>query len=167
MPDDQLRLVEIAQTVTPFEAETIAAALRDQGVEARVMVSNAAYAGLTNLNSARVMVRQDQIIQAQAALAVIQERGSSIDWDSVDVGDDREAMRTMQMARSRRWTWTLVVLAIPVALFVLFFGVARADPILQTLGGTLVMVAMAMGIAMLMAERENSGQSPGTPDDPA
>lgn len=84
-------LVTLIETGGEFEARTIVAVLEDAGIEAHVFV-------LGNLGlpqplspGARgipVMVRQSRREFAERVLAESRELGASVDWESVDVGDE-------------------------------------------------------------------------------
>ncbi len=147
----------VAETRTAFEAETIAAALRDRGIDARVFdgATSAAWGiSLTGINSVKVVVLEHEVAAAKLALEDIRVGSASIDWDQVDLGSDPAVQRLTQVSRSRRWVWTLIVLLVPAAFIVLTIGVDRGDQILKIIGGVLLAAALVMGAAQMMPDRE-------------
>ncbi len=145
----------VAETRTAFEAETIAAALRERGIDARVFDAATATAwgmSLTGINGVKVAVLEHEADAAKRALEEIRVESASIDWDQVDLGSDPSVQRLTQVSRSRRWVWTLVILLVPAAFIVLTIGVQRGDLILKTIGGVLLAAALVMGATQMMPE---------------
>src|SRR5690349_5181375 len=96
----------LVQTGSPFEAETVAAALRDRGIDARV--ADAATTGVFGgaIGTAKVMVLASQENEARAALADIKAEGSSIDWEVVEPeGTPPADSLPGRGARGRRTLW--------------------------------------------------------------
>ena len=157
MAHDHEATVTIAQTRSIFEADTIAAALRSRGVDARVMnaATNAVWGGM--FTPAAVMVLASEEAAARLALEEIKSEVSQIDWEQAVIeepgaGEGRSVLR--EPSRARQWMWTLVVILVPAGLFVLSYGVNRSDPAIQAIGGTLVLCALVMGAYLMMPERE-------------
>ncbi len=147
--------VIVAETRTAFEAEAIAGALRDRGVDARVFdaATSAAWGiSLTGINGVKVAVLEHEAEMARRELEAIRAESASIDWDQVDLGSDPGVQRLVQVSRSRRWVWTLIVLLVPAGFMVLTIGVSRADPILKIIGGVLLGAALVMGAAQMMPD---------------
>lgn len=75
-----------------FEARTIVAVLEDAGLEARIFVlgnlglPHSMGPGVTGVP---VHVRRSRVAQAQRVLDESREVGASVDWESVDIGDER------------------------------------------------------------------------------
>lgn len=120
-----LDLTTLLETRTEFEARAAAVVLEDAGIPCMVSVPSIQSCVLGAggvLGTVRLQVRQRDMQRAQAALASAREEGSSVDWDSVDIGpeDDPEvrhaargapgssAMRPM----ARIGMWCAVVLVI-------------------------------------------------------
>ncbi|MBM4112243.1 MAG: hypothetical protein FJ253_02540 [Phycisphaerae bacterium] len=74
-----------------FEARTIVAVLEDAGLEARIFVlgnlglPHSLTPGSTGIP---VHVRRSKIAQARRALDASREVGASVDWESIDMGDE-------------------------------------------------------------------------------
>ncbi len=100
--DENMRLVTVHLATSDFEAQTIAAILRDREID--VAVFSAAIqafgldgAGSRMLGGIPVQVRAQDLERAQAALRANKFLADSVDWDSVDVGEEDEAAK--QLAR--------------------------------------------------------------------
>jgi hypothetical protein len=151
--DDRRRIAVIHEAKTPFEAEAIAAALRGRGFNAQVVDDAAARAwGMTigTIASPKVAVLEAEAVAARAALADIEATSPSIDWDAQDLGSAAEPHRLLQANRARRWMLTLVAILTPAGLFVLSYGVDRADPTLKTIGGVLLATAAVILVNLLV-----------------
>ncbi len=156
MTAEQEKTVVIALAPNSFLAETIAGALRERGIDARVLDGATTQAWgmpMGTQGGVKVVVLEHEREAAELALSEIRVESSSIDWDSVDVGED-EAGKLAQHSRARRWMWTVAVLLVPVALFVLAFGVDRGDATIKLLGGTLLATALVLAIYQFYPERE-------------
>ena len=155
MSADNEHTTVVAETRTAFEAEAIAAALRERGVNARVFDAPTAAAWGLPLGSSisvKIAVLESEAEGARHALEEIRAESASIDWDQVDLGSDPTVQRLTQVSRSRRWVWTLIVLLVPAGFIVLTIGVNRGDPILKIIGGVLLAGALVMGAAQMIPE---------------
>lgn len=84
-------LVTLIEVATEFEARTIVAVLDDSGIEAHVFVLGNLGLPMSLSPGARgvpVQVRASALAAARTALEESLQRGASVDWDSVDVGDE-------------------------------------------------------------------------------
>lgn len=91
VPDDPLTLVPLTTARTEWQAEALAAALRQRGVHA--VTQGGMLSGFRAEAPAQVIVvvpRQD-LARAKEALAQIGSDSIDIDWDEVDVGQPEEA----------------------------------------------------------------------------
>jgi len=87
-PVDPDQLVVLTATRTEFEASTIAAALEDNGIQARVFTGAAnMLLGPNIIDNVKVMVRASDRERAAAQLRAIKQDSVDIDWSEVDVGD--------------------------------------------------------------------------------
>lgn len=150
--------IELIRTRTAFEADSIAAALKARGIDARVIgtAGAAVWGGAPQLSAVKILVLQSQEAQAQRALEELKSESSSIDWDAVDVGDESEGVRLTEAAKSRRWMWTLVCVMVPVGLAILALGIDRGDSMIKMLGGMLVTSAVVMAVFLMGGERKGS-----------
>lgn len=148
MTGENERTVVVATTATAFEAETIAAALRERGFEARVVgVAGDVIMGVSigRETGIKVMVFEHELESARRALDAIRQDAREIDWEQAEMGeDDSEAQQLLQYARAKRWMWTLVIVLAPAGLFVVSAGVMRGDKIVQMIGGVLITLAIVM-----------------------
>ncbi|HMN40521.1 MAG TPA: hypothetical protein PKE29_06710 [Phycisphaerales bacterium] len=159
MSGEHERTVAVAVTPTVFLAETIAASLRERGIDARVL--DDAATGTWGMpmgpgNGVRVVVLERDKEGAELALADVRAESQSIDWDAVDTGGPPEAHRLVQASKARRWVWTVSMLMVPIGLFVLAYGVDRADPYIKTVGGTLLLASMVLVAYQLFPERRGT-----------
>jgi hypothetical protein len=158
MSGEREKTVVVAVANTVLLAEAIAAALRDRGVNARVLDEGGAGTwGMPMSSGGGVKVEVLEHEKEAAALALSETRveSQSIDWDAVDLGSDEEARKLIQVSRTNRWIWTIAVLMVPIGLFVLAFGVDRGDPIIKVVGGTLLLTAIVMAVYQLFPERKD------------
>jgi hypothetical protein len=157
MSGEQEKTAVVATTRTAFEAEAIAASLREHNVDARVLdtATNIAWGGvqLGAAGGVKVVVLEHELDAAKLALEEIRVESASIDWDAVDLGSDPRVARLANYSRTRRWVWTVVIMLIPAGLFVLAYGVDHSDDIVKILGGTLLGAALVMAAFQLMPER--------------
>ncbi|HVU65152.1 MAG TPA: hypothetical protein VHC70_14315 [Phycisphaerales bacterium] len=164
MSTPEERSAVVATTETAFHAETIAAALRDRGVEARVADAGTLlpWGGVDVRPEGRgvhVVVRESDRANAIRTLEQLREESASIDWDAADLGSDPTVERIVQVSRTRRWVWTVAVLLVPIGLFVLAYATTRNDRIVQILGGTLLLAAIVMIVMQLFPSQEDSNDS--------
>jgi hypothetical protein len=156
MTADQERTVVIAETRTAFEAETIAAALRERGVDARVLDTATTQAwgmAIGGVSGVKVVVLEHEVELARKAMEEVRVESASIDWDAVELGDDPSVQRLTQVSKSRRWVWTVMMLLVPAGFIVLSVGIHRGDSMIKVLGGVLLAAALVMGINQMLPER--------------
>jgi hypothetical protein len=147
--------VVVASVRNAFEAETIAAALHERGIDARVFDAATTMAWgmpMGESGGVKVVVLEHELERARRALDDVRLESASIDWDAVDVGEDPSARRLGQVSRSRRWAWTVMLLLVPAGLMVMSIGVNRSDATLKILGGVLLAMAVAMGASQMTQE---------------
>ncbi len=89
MPPDPDILVPLTTARTEFEAATIAAALRHEGIGVEVFATagNALGWEAAMTNPIRVMVRRREAAAASSVLRAIRSQSVDIDWDELDVGE--------------------------------------------------------------------------------
>lgn len=97
---DPSELVTVHVATSDFEAQTIAAVLRDGGVEAAVFGAALGAFGLTGsgsrlLGGVPVQVRAGDLERAKGVLRANKYLADSVDWDSVDVGEEDHAARKL------------------------------------------------------------------------
>ena len=156
MGTESEKTVAVAVTPTVFLAETIAAALRERGIDARVLDDGAT--GTWGMpmgpgNGVKVVVLERDKEGAELALAEVRVESQSIDWEAVDLGTSPEVQRMAQASRARRWVWTISILMVPIGLFVLAFGVDRGDPNIKIVGGTLLLASIVLVVYQMFPER--------------
>ncbi len=125
-----------------FEARTIVAVLEDAGIEARVFVLGnlgLAHSLTPGCAGVPVHVRRSRLAQARRALEASRELGASVDWDSVDVGDEVPSdARNRLTLRSVWWAGVIVL------------GAGAAAVVVATaMGATSVVASQAFGAALL------------------
>lgn len=91
-------LVTVFSAASEFEARTVASVLEEAGIEAVVFPTAISMLGFQlaaqALGGIPVQVRPEDEERARGALRLHKYIASSVDWDSVDVGDeDAEATR--------------------------------------------------------------------------
>lgn len=96
-------LVPFVDAQGEFEARTIVAVLEDAGIEGHVFVLGDL--GLTTSISpggrgVPVFVRRSMVDRARQVLAESREIGASVDWDSIDVGEEPPFPPRRRMMRS-------------------------------------------------------------------
>ena len=64
----------------------------------------------------------------------------------------------MHASRTRRWVWTVAIILVPIALFILSYASSRNDRILQIMGGTLLGTALVMIVIQLFPTKEASNE---------
>jgi hypothetical protein len=156
MPGDNERTAVVAVCQNAFEAETIAAALRERNVDARVFDAATSVAwgmSMGPVSGVKVVVLEHELDAARLALDDIRVESASIDWDAVDLGSDPQVQRLAQVSRARRWVWTVVLLLVPAGFVVFQIGSNRGDVLLKTLGATLLAAAIIMGGYQMMPDR--------------
>lgn len=138
-PDESTAV--LITTRTAFEAETIAAALRDRGIAAQAINTASAqvWGGLA-VGQAKVLVYERELEDARTLLKTIRAEGAAVDWESADVGPDFDAEKP-----TSRSIWTIVLLLVLLGLGVLSVGVKRYDPVLQALGVCALILAAIIG----------------------
>lgn len=117
MKDDPARLATVKTFATAFEAHTIAAVLKDAGVEA--VVFDAVFRGLPlgTVFAVPVQVHAEDLDRARQILASTVADSVDLDWDEVDVGEreddlpSHEPGRTPVFARIATVTATIALLS--------------------------------------------------------
>lgn len=159
MVEDREPTVTLLSAKTPFEGEAIAAALRDRGVNAQVILSaNAAVWGGA-LGLAQVVVLASEESTARRVLEEIKAEVSQIDWDKVDLGDEPPNLRLSEATRARRWMRTLMIVLVPIGLMILALGVDRGDRMIQLLGGLLIFTAIAIGCSIYLGPEKDDEEA--------
>lgn len=90
---DPKRLVTVHLATSEFEAQTVAAILRDREIDVAVFGAAIQAFGLDGvgnrmLGGIPVQVRAEDLERAKSALRANKFLADSVDWDSVDVGDE-------------------------------------------------------------------------------
>ncbi|MBX3386959.1 MAG: DUF2007 domain-containing protein [Phycisphaeraceae bacterium] len=148
-PDDHTQSVTLVTVQRAFEAEAIAAALRERGINAQAIGTTMGAVLSNQIAPTRVMVLADQAEEARVVLDRIQAEASKIDWSQVDFPEDDPPPSPPR----GRWLWTLTVLLVPLGLIVMSFGIQRRDVMIQALGGTALVAAIVIAFVMLNTER--------------
>ncbi len=116
-------LVTVVETDHEFEAQAIAAVLKDAGIEAfvfpfAILPSSGPLGPFVRVP---VQVAADQLDAAKAVLAANRVEGPEVDWDEVDVGQpepdpgariDPLARRVGQVLTPARLGWAILVVLI-------------------------------------------------------
>lgn len=157
----------ILETRTEFEARAAAVVLEDAGIPCMVNVPSiqSGFLGTGGvIGTVRLQVRMRDVQRAQQALAAAREEGSSVDWDSVDLGpeDDpevRHAARSVPgssalkpIARIGMWCAVALVLA---GILLPIIGAIRAA--LTKGAGALALVAVLSGCGYHLSGRVVEG----------
>jgi hypothetical protein len=149
-PDESTAV--LVTTRTAFEAETIAAALRDRGMAAQAINTASAqvWGGLA-VGQAKVLVYEREIEDARVLLKTIRAEGAAVDWDTADVGPEFDLEKP-----ASRSTWTTVLICVLLGLVVLSIGMKRFDPVLQALGVCALIFAAIIGRGAWLADTRRS-----------
>lgn len=154
------RTVVLVSTRTAFEADAIAAALRERGVNARAIPGPQLPVG--KQVDSRVMVVEEQEPAARHALEDIRSQSAEIDWDAVaeetGASDDNSSPTP---SSERRLLMTTAILLLPIGFVVTSVGQSRGDPMIRLIGISLVATALTAGGYVLLNGRPNS---PGSMD---
>jgi hypothetical protein len=155
MISDNEPTVTLLNCRNSFEADTIAQALQARGINAQPIDSANAgiWLGVNNLSQAKIVVLASDEPAARRALEEIKSEVSTIDWSTIDVGDESEGVRLTEAARTRRWMWTLLVVLVPIGLFILAYGMQRSDRMIQLLGGVLIATSIALGLGAMSPDK--------------
>lgn len=87
MTTDPNSPVKLAEYSTELEAGPIIAALEQQGIEARMVGDLVSGFRVEVPGVVSVLVRQQDLEQAQAALKALEQVADPVDWTKVDTGD--------------------------------------------------------------------------------
>jgi len=106
-------LVPFVDAQDEFEARTIIAVLEDADIEGHVFVLG--NLGLPasispGVRGVPVFVRRSMVDRARRVLAESREIGASVDWDSIDVGEEPEFPPRRRMFRSLLQGFALLLL---------------------------------------------------------
>lgn len=160
---DRSRSAELLKAKNAFEAETIAAALRGEGIEAMAVNTLAGTMLSYDIDMPRVIVPASQLEDARVALDRLQTEAGRIDWTQVEVGE----APALAPAPPTRWAWTIAFLLVPAGLLVLSLGTNRGDGMLQIIGGVVLFAAVVMCAAMMLTKdggaRTADADEPGRP----
>ncbi|MDA0214143.1 MAG: hypothetical protein O2875_02130 [Planctomycetota bacterium] len=96
-PEENTRLVTVHLATSDFEAQTVAAILRDREIDVAVFSTaiQAFGCGDRMLGGIPVQVRSEDLERAKAALRSNKFLADSVDWDSVDVGEEDESAKQL------------------------------------------------------------------------
>lgn len=161
MNSDREKTIVLKTTNTAFEAETIVEALRDRGIRAHALdiATNQAWGmNMGPVGGVKIVVMESQFLEAKSALADMNVTSASIDWDSIDVGDDREAQEMLQSYKTRRWMLTLMIFLLPGGLVVFSFGQNRGDVVLSAIGTVCMATAIVMGFSLLWPSKRDKDE---------
>jgi hypothetical protein len=149
-----LGLATVLETGTEFEARAAAVVLEDAGIPCMVNVPSIQSCVLGAggvLGTVRLQVRDRDVQRAQQALAAAREEGSSVDWDSVDLGpeDDPEVRHAARGALgasvmrpvARIGLWCAIALV----------GAAILMPLIGAIRALLVKGAGAIALVVVMS----------------
>ena len=137
----------LVTTQTAFEAETVAAALRDRGLAAQAINTATTQLWAGAVGGAKVLVYQRELEDARAMLKAIRADGAAVDWDSAELGPEFDAEKP-----SSRSAWTIVLILVAIGLVVLSIGMNRRDPVLQGLGACALVFALIVGRGAWVAD---------------
>lgn len=98
--DESTRLVTVHLATSEFEAQTVAAILRDREIDVAVFGTAIQAFGLDGvgnrmLGGVPVQVRAEDLERAKSALRSNKFLADSVDWDSVDVGEEDESAKKL------------------------------------------------------------------------
>lgn len=99
-PEENTRLVTVHLATSDFEAQTVAAILRDREIDVAVFSTAIQAFGLDGMGNRMlggipVQVRSEDLERAKAALRSNKFLADSVDWDSVDVGEEDESAKQL------------------------------------------------------------------------
>lgn len=162
-----LDLSTILETRTEFEARAAAVVLEDAGIPCMVNVPSIQSCVLGAggvIGTVRLQVRERDMQRARHALSAAREEGSSVDWDSVDLGpeDDPEVRHAMRGAPGASAMRPIVRVgmwcALAMALAGILLPVIGAIRALLTRGaGALAVVALLSGCGYHLSGRVVEG----------
>jgi len=98
--EDGSRLVTVHLATSDFEAQAVAAILRDREIDVAVFSAAIQAFGLDGASSRMlggipVQVRADDLERAKSALRANKFLADSVDWDQVDVGEEDEGVKRL------------------------------------------------------------------------
>lgn len=156
-PPDPAEPVTLTSASSEIEAETIAAALRERGIDAR------AVGGMIPLRAevhreTRVMVLRADLERARLALRAIKADSVDIAWDELNPGQPEGPEPDGAAPSPRRWAWTLIfVFMLPVGLFLTFIaGGPDRDVVVRSLGPIILTVAAVMALWLFLSRDDGS-----------
>lgn len=161
-PDNRDATAVLLRAKTPFEGETIAAALRELGIEARVLNSASWQATSGMFSQVEVVVLGSQLDDARAELERLRAdyagRAWEIDAESPD--DDAHAAANAR-PRHGRFALTVAVFCVPLGLLILSAGTTYRSPPAQVVGGVLLVLAMVIvALRFLIGDGDDDSASP-------
>lgn len=145
MHGDDERTTALVSTRTSFEAEVIAQALRERGVDATVVPTP--QLPLNPTQAARVLVLESDLDDARRALEDIKSESSRINWEEVEFDEpDEHSARAIRRVTNKqnRLVMTIGVVLLPIGLAVMMYGSVYVNPMIQTIGGTVLVAALVL-----------------------
>jgi hypothetical protein len=167
-PDEPVVLTE---TLTGFEAETIASALRAQDIPAETAQTATRMTWGVPIEMVKVMVRRRDLERAQNALRAVKADSVDIDWDEVDVGEEEPPPPPAPRWRSRVLFFAAAMFILGLILALTGHGTARPEVgsagIVVILGAALVAVVTSfLGGSRPEDEQEEEEEEPEAEDEP-
>lgn len=149
-----LDLATILETRTEFEARAAAVVLEDAGIPCTVNVPSIQSCVLGAggvIGTVRLQVRERDVQRAQQALSAAREEGSSVDWDSVDLGpeDDPEVRHAARGAPGSAAMTTIARIGLWCALLLVLAGILL--PLIGAIRAALTKGAGALAIVALLS----------------
>jgi len=118
------RLVVLDSTPTEMEAGVIVAALEQEGIQATMTGTHTAGFRAEAPGWVKILVAEDDLLQAQSALREVVLDNLDVDWSQVDVG---EARREAPSGQSPNWLTSLTfwrrVASVLIVLYLTWFAV--------------------------------------------
>jgi len=156
-----------------FEARTIIAVLEDAGIEARIFVLGnlgLPHALTPGARGVPVHVRRSQLERARQALAESREVGASVDWESVDVGDEppppaRRAPSRLMLARAAGVVLVAGIVTVVVARIMGAKGSALSRSLVTVLGIAFLLIVISLAVREFVESRDRSPRSDGPEGD--
>lgn len=142
--------VVLLETRTGFEAEAIAAALVNRGIDARTADTSTAMAMSNVVVRAKVLVPAHLETLARQVLDEIKAEMNEVDWEAMDIGPEEDLPKLHAARRGRRMLGTVCIVLTPVGLGVLAMGTQRRDVVLQAIGGAVVLTAVAIAASLMV-----------------
>lgn len=159
-------MVPLLEARSEFEARTIVAVLEDSGLEARVFVLGnlgLPHALTPGSGGIPVHVRRSRIAQAQRVIEASREVGASVDWESVDIGDEPPSAPGRAPSLRVILRAAMVVIAAGVLTAIVAFVIGAGPSVIsRAFGIALVLSFLLIAIAALLREwtERHTGAAP-------